>query len=210
MTRVALFPMLAENIVAMVADADHIAEERRACLRQLAGFVSQRITAGDPVGLIFICTHNSRRSQMAQIWAQTAAAHFGIRGVETYSGGTEATAFNPRAVAAIRRAGFQAEAVTDDANPIYLVRFSNDSDPIEAFSKVYDQPPNPADGFAAVMTCSEADAACPLVSGARERFAIAYEDPKAFDGTDREYDAYDERCRQIGREMLFVFSHVGP
>ena len=208
MSRVSLYPPLAKIAAAAVNEFDEIPERRKASLRKLAGFVSRNVGSGQPVRLVFICTHNSRRSQLAQIWAQTAAAFFGVTGVETFSGGTEATAFSPRAVAAIQRAGFQAEAVTDDANPIYVVRFSNDGDPIEAFSKVYDQPPNPTDGFAAVMTCSRADAGCPLVLGAAERIAIPYHDPKDFDGTDRESDAYDERCRQIGREMLYVFSRV--
>ena len=207
--RVSLYPTLARTVVEQIGEAGRISEERRTALGDLAGFVRSQITTGEPARLIFICTHNSRRSHMAQIWAQTAAAYFDLPGVETYSGGTEATAFNPRAVAAMQRAGVRVEAVSDRANPIYEIRFGDGADPMRAVSKVYDQPPNPSAGFAAVMTCSQADAACPLVLGAAERFTITYEDPKAFDDTDREAAAYDERCRQIAREMLFVFSRVG-
>jgi protein-tyrosine-phosphatase len=145
---------------------------------------------------------------MAQLWAQAAAHHFGINGVETYSGGTEATAFDPRAVAALERAGFSIEATSTGENPVYGVRFSESAEPIRCFSKVYDQPPNPTGGFGAVMTCGAADEGCPVVFGAARRIAITYDDPKAADGTTQEAAVYDERCRQIAREMLFAFSRV--
>lgn len=207
--RAPLYPTLERTVVELIREAHQITQERNDALQKLGEFVRSRTARHLPTRLIFICTHNSRRSHMAQIWAQTAAAYFGVPGVETYSGGTEVTAFSSRAVEAMERAGFQVKAAANTANPIYEVRYGHEADPIQAFSKVYDQPPNPTAEFAAVMTCSQADAACPLVLGASERFAITYEDPKAFDGTDREFAAYDERCRQIAREMLFVFSRVG-
>ena len=208
MSQIPLFPRLAETVTATIGEFSQIAEERKASLRKFVSFVNQQIAAGNTARVTFICTHNSRRSHMAQIWAQTAAAYYNVPGVETFSGGTEATAFNPRAAAALKRAGFSIEAGGQGSNPVYRVRYVDTSDTMEAFSKVYDQPPNPTSDFAAVMTCSEADAACPLVIGATERIPITYEDPKAFDGTDLEMEAYDRRCRQIAREMLFVFSQV--
>jgi protein-tyrosine phosphatase/arsenate reductase len=185
-----------------------IPQARRALLADLADAVSSRLEAGRPVRLVFICTHNSRRSQLAQLWAQAAARAFSVTGVECWSGGTEATAFNRRAVAALERAGFVVELFTDGNNPIYEVSFEPGTEPIRAFSKVYDQPPNPAAGFVAVLTCAAADTACPVVVGADDRIAIPYDDPKAADGTDNETGVYDERCREIAREMLFVFSRV--
>jgi len=202
------YPHLSEIVAVLITEFDQVAHRRKGSLQELAAFVTERVAASKTTRLIFICTHNSRRSHMAQIWAQTAAALFGIPGVETFSGGTETTAFFPQAVAAIRHAGFRVDAEEDGSNPVIEVRYSEDAEPMWAFSKIYDQPPNPTSDYAAVMTCSHADAACPMVVGATERFSITYQDPKAFDGTDREAEAYDERCRQIGREMLFVFSQV--
>lgn len=204
----ALYPDLASNVAAARTETDEIPAERAAVLEQLASFIRKRISAGEIAKLTFICTHNSRRSQMAQIWAQTAAHVFAVPRVEAYSGGTEATAFNPRAVAALERAGFRFDTGATGDNPVSLVRFADELDPVECFSKVYDEPPNPRKDFFAVMTCSHADRNCPLVLGAIERIAIPYEDPKAFDGTGQEATAYDERCRQIGREMQFLFSRV--
>jgi arsenate reductase (thioredoxin) len=203
-----LMPALEAFVADTLAELECIPAERRSQLGALALFVGERTRDGKPAALTFICTHNSRRSHMAQLWAQAAAHHFGINGVETYSGGTEATAFDPRAVAALERAGFAVEAASTCDNPVYAVRFSESAEPMECFSKVYDQPPNPTGGFCAVMTCGAADAGCPVVFGAAQRIAITYDDPKAADGTAEEAAVYDERCREIAREMLYAFSRV--
>jgi protein-tyrosine phosphatase/arsenate reductase len=204
---VSLYPEIESYISELIDELDRIPPERREALDRLAGFIAARATAGRPSRLTFICTHNSRRSHICQIWAQAAAYHFGLAGVETYSGGTEATAFNPRAVAAMRRVGFRIDPDGGD-NPVYRVRFADGGEPMECFSKLYHQAPNPDRDFCAVMTCSAADAACPIVVGAAERISLPYDDPGFFDGSDREAAAYDERCRQIAREMLAVFSKV--
>ena len=203
-----LYPELAASVAALQAEKGEIPAERTVRLERIAGFIRGRIVAGEIAKLTFICTHNSRRSQMAQIWARTAAHVFAVPRVATFSGGTEATAFSPRAVASLERAGFRIDTRDHGDNPRYAVRFSHDADPMECFSKVYDEPPNPTRDFLAVMTCSQADSDCPLVAGASDRIAIPYDDPKAFDGTEQEAAKYDERCRRIGREMLYLMSRV--
>jgi hypothetical protein len=142
------------------------------------------------------------------VWAKTAAACYGVSNVETLSGGTEATAFNPRAIEALRRAGFDISEGDGLTNPHYQVKWGPSAAPMECFSKIYSQAPNPHKGFAAVMTCTQADKACPIVMGADARIAIPYEDPKVSDGTPAEAQTYDERTAQIARELLFVFSQV--
>ncbi|MBD3402029.1 protein-tyrosine-phosphatase [candidate division GN15 bacterium] len=201
-------PTVQSYIQQRTGEFETIPAERRERLGELAGFVEQRLGAGQTAKLTFICTHNSRRSHFAQLWARAAADYFGVPDVATFSGGTEATAFNPRAVAAMRRAGFVIDQTTDDSNPVYEVRYTDTARPMQAFSKVYNEFPNPGEDFCAVMTCGDADANCPVVPGAARRVAIPYEDPKNYDDTEREQSAYDERCAQIGREMLYLFSLV--
>ncbi|MDZ7763692.1 MAG: hypothetical protein U5K00_04605 [Melioribacteraceae bacterium] len=145
-----------------------------------------------------MCTHNSRRSHISQIWAQTAAEYYNIPNVKCYSGGTEATAFNPRAVNAMTKAGFKIEKKDNSDNPVYLVYYSDEKEPVKCFSKVYSDEFNPQKDFAAIMTCSDADENCPVVFGAEARFPIRYDDPKEFDGTELEEEKYDERVEQIG------------
>jgi hypothetical protein len=195
-------------INAIKKDFAKIPKDRKKDLDKIALFVQNKVKSDEQVQLTYICTHNSRRSHFGQIWAATAAAYYDIPNVKTYSGGTEATAFNERAVAACKRAGFEISKISEDKNPIYEVKYASNAEPLRTFSKKYDDSSNPQSGFCAVMTCSQADQACPLVKGATARVAIPYDDPKAFDGTPEETTKYDERCKQIATETLYVFSKV--
>jgi arsenate reductase len=190
---------------------EQIPKDRRKQLDEIADYVSGQVKAGKTARLTFICTHNSRRSHLSQIWAKTAAAHFGVEPVETFSGGTEGTAFNPRAVAAIKRAGFLVQSrqpAEPTGNVEYEVKYDASADPMVCFSKVFSDARNPQHDYAAVMTCTQADEACPVVAGADRRFSLPYEDPKAFDGTPQEADKYDERTAQIACEQLYIFHRV--
>ena len=204
-----LHPALSAYISSVLPELERIPADRRAALDDLVAYVARRRADGAPSRLTFICTHNSRRSHMSQLWAAAAAAFHGVEGVATFSGGTEATAFNPRAVAALRRAGFQISAPPElGDNPRYVVTLGPAAPAVEGFSKIYDAPSNPTREFAAIMTCSEADRSCPSVKGASARIAIPYVDPKVSDGTPEEAATYDARARQIAVEMLYVFSRV--
>ena len=205
---VELIPEVAKYMNERIEEMDQIPEPRKQLLGDLARFVSQRNAAQKPIKLTFICTHNSRRSHLAQIWAAAAAARFDLSSVESFSGGTEDTAFNPRAVAALRRAGLKIASDDRGENPRYAVTFAENREPLVCYSKVFSSPPNPQSDFCAIMTCSSADRSCPNVHGAAARIAIPYEDPKVADGTAGEAAKYDERCAQICREMLFAFSLV--
>lgn len=185
-----------------------IPEERKQLLRRMAHYTIEKKAQGKPAKFNFICTHNSRRSHLAQLWAQTAAAYYGLEEVYCYSGGTEATAFNPRAVKAMQEAGFRIEVLQEGDNPLYSVGFAAAAPPVKAWSKRFDDAANPASHFCAVMTCSDADQNCPWVPGVELRLGITYDDPKNFDGTPQETQKYNERLRQIGREMLYAFSMV--
>lgn len=201
--------MIIENLVKLIKPLEQrfeeISEERKKLLAEFSKYIYEKTENVEEVNLTFICTHNSRRSHMTQIWAQTAAEYFNVPNVKCYSGGTEATAFNPRAVKAIREFGFKIDKKDESVNPVYLVHFSEEKDPLECFSKIYDDRYNPQKNYSAIMTCSHADENCPIVFGAERRFPIRYDDPKEFDDTELEEAKYLERFEQIGIEMLFVF-----
>lgn len=183
-----------------------ISNERKENLQVLIDYIQEKVMAGEELNLNFICTHNSRRSQFSQIWAQTAADYFRIP-AHCYSGGVEVTEFNERAVESIRRSGFRVTKKESD-NPVYFIFHSDEAEPISAFSKIYDDPINKAKGFAAVMTCAHADENCPIIHGTEVRIPLRYEDPKKYDGTPDEADRYDERSLQIASEMFYVFSQI--
>lgn len=203
-----LFSPLQEALIQFDAQFLSIPENRKLTLKQLADFVHKKQQSGESINLNFICTHNSRRSHIAQLWAQAAAFFYGIENVHCFSGGTEATAFNPRAVKAMQDAGFLITKTKEGENPIYEVRYADGAEPVRAFSKTYDHPYNQNKNFAAIMTCSHADENCPIVVGAETRISLPYNDPKDFDGTIQESEKYHERVLEIGREIAFAFSLV--
>ncbi len=186
-------------------DFDSISVERKTLLLSLTAYLKEKLGESDEAYLNFICTHNSRRSQFSQIWGQTAAYFYGLN-VQCFSGGVEVTAFNERAVASIKRTGFQLSAEGTE-NPKYQVSFS-ETGSISTFSKLFDDPINKVEHFAAVMTCAHADENCPFIPGTEQRIPLRYEDPKAFDDTTEEEMKYDERSKQIATELFYAFSEV--
>lgn len=203
-----MYPQIKTYLQEAEGNFNQIPEERKQVLAKISNYVADRLKAGQKAELIYICTHNSRRSHFGQIWAKTAAAYYGFDNVTTYSGGTEATAFNPNAIKAAETAGFKIVKDDSPSNPRYTVHFQETGENILCFSKKYNDATNPQDGFCAIMTCTEADGACPFVPGAVARVSTPYNDPKAFDNTPEQDAKYSERCKQIATETLYVFSLV--
>jgi len=205
-----IFNPLLTNYIECLFSENEIDKSRIGLLNDLTDYIYDKIRKKEKINLVFICTHNSRRSHLAHIWAHTANLHFNLPNIQTFSGGTEESAFNIRAVAALIRAGFQIENLdtSKSTNQHYLVRFEDEKHNLSMFSKVYDHRVNPKENFAAIMVCSHADENCPLIPGAEKRFSVPYDDPKDFDGTDQESEKYDERCLEIAKEMFYVFERI--
>jgi len=185
-----------------------ISEERKIILQPLIDFITSKVSTNEDVSLNFICTHNSRRSHLSQIWAQVMAHHFDIKNVFNYSGGTEATAMFPMIAETLTNTGFEIKTIASGNNPVYSIKYDDKKHPIIGFSKELDDSFNPSSSFAAIMTCSSADEGCPFVIGAEKRIPITFEDPKAFDNTPQQKEKYLERSTQIAAELFYVFSQV--
>ena len=181
-----------------------ISEDRKQVLNPLANYIKEKIEKNEEIALNFICTHNSRRSHLSQVWAQTLAYYVGIKNISCYSGGTEATALFPTAAETLKNMGFQIDVLSETKNPIYCIKYGEDLHPIIGFSKTFDNRFNPKSNFAAIMTCSSADKGCPIVGGSDGRFPITFEDPKAYDNTPLQKEKYHERSLQIATELLYV------
>jgi arsenate reductase (thioredoxin) len=201
-----LFPEIEKVIKSL--DFKSIPEERKIILEPLIDFIQDKTNNNQEIRLNLICTHNSRRSHLSQVWAQTAAAHYTIKNVFCYSGGTEATALFPMAAKTLIKQGFQIETIAEGINPVYAIKYAENSHPIIGFSKTFDDVFNPQSEFAAILTCSSADQGCPFISGAEKRIPITYEDPKAFDNTSQQAKKYEERSIQIATELFYVFSQI--
>ena len=185
-----------------------ISIERKAILQPLIIFIQSKVSKNQEIRINFICTHNSRRSHLSQVWAQTMAKYFNIKNVFCYSGGTEATALFPMVINTLKNTDFQIEKLADNNNPVYRIKYADNEHPIIGFSKILDDDFNPKSEFAAIMTCDSANEACPFVPGAEKRIPITYQDPKVFDNTPQQAEKYNERSLQIATEMFYVFSQI--
>jgi arsenate reductase (thioredoxin) len=205
-TQTNVFPEIEKVIRSF--NLENISHERKLILQTLIDFIQTKVNNKQEIRLNLICTHNSRRSHLSQVWAQTAAAFYDIKNVFCYSGGTEATALFPMAAQTLAQQGFQIKTIAEGNNPIYSIKYNKNAHPIIGFSKTFDSDFNPQSEFAAIMTCSSADQGCPFIAGAEKRIPITFEDPKAFDNTPQQAEKYEERSIQIGTELFYVFSQI--
>lgn len=201
-----MYQTLSKTIEQLVPQ--NISEERKTTLQPLIDFVQQKTNSKQEININFICTHNSRRSHLSQVWAQVAAAHFNLSSVNCYSGGTETTALFPKVAEILINQGFNIFKIADTNNPVYAIKYSDNALPVIVFSKKYDSPFNPISAFAAIMTCSQADGGCPFIAGAEKRIPVTFEDPKISDNTSDQTAVYVERSLQIAMEMFYVFSKI--
>ena len=185
-----------------------ISAQRKEVLQPLTDFIQNKVSINQTIRLNFICTHNSRRSHLSQVWAQTMAHYFNIKNVFCYSGGTEATALFPMVAETLENSGFKINTISKNENPVYSIKYADTEHPIIGFSKKLDDAFNPTSGFAAIMTCSQADGGCPFIAGAEKRIPITFEDPKAFDNTPQQAEKYNERSLQIATELFYIFSQI--
>ena len=184
----------------------NIPSSRKVLLTEIIDYIKSKIDNNQEINLNFICTHNSRRSQLSQVWAKVASVYYGIE-INSYSGGVEVTAFNERAIDSLVRSGFSV-LFENSINPKYEISYAENENPIIAFSKLFDDDFNKADYFAAIITCSDADENCPYIPKAEKRIALRYDDPKSYDDTPIESEKYDERSLQIASEIFYVFSQI--
>lgn len=196
-----------ENVIKSL-NPETIPSERKTVLQPLIDFIQLKASENREIRINFICTHNSRRSHLSQVWAQTMAHFFSIKNVFCYSGGTEATALFPLVAVTLQNSGFEVLTISEGKNPIYTIKYAENEHPIICFSKTLDDAFNPKSGFAAIMTCSQADGGCPFIAGAEKRIPITFEDPKAFDNTPLQLEKYNERSLQIATELFYVFSQI--
>ena len=179
---------------------------------KLARWIAANYEPGKPLHVMVVCTGNSGEASSASSMGNLAAAYYGMPEIRFHSGGTAPTAFNPRTVSALKAIGFEVEPTGNEAergepktaNPVYRVSWGDGFETLESSRSTTPTRSNPRAGFAALMVCSEADAACPFVKGAAIRVSMPYLDPKIYDDGAYESAKYAERRDDIGRLMLSV------
>jgi hypothetical protein len=217
-----LLPKVAAHADLLTLSFDMIDDVHRTAGDGLVDWIVLNYKPGQPLDLIAVCTGNSRRSTFGATMGNIAAAYYGMPEIRFHSGGTAPTAINRRTITSLREIGVEIEPTGREAprgepgtaNPVFRVQWGQPEPagepPLEMaeFSKRYDDPSNPRQNFAALLVCGEADAACPVVTGAATRIAMPYLDPKIYDDTTYESLKYAERRDDIGRLMLSVMMRV--
>lgn len=203
-----MYPSLHLFCDSLLNDFDSISNERKLLLQNISTYIQTKKDNKEAINLVYICTHNSRRSHFGQVWAAVAAHYYQIKKVHTFSGGTEVTAFNTHAIKALKTIGFEITSTDLNTNNArfkvkYGIHLSSD-----CFSKVYNDSVNPTSKFAAIMTCSNAETNCPFIPDADLRIATTYEDPKQTDNTPLQDETYLLRCKQIATEIFYMFSLI--
>ena len=194
------------NVIDLIDKLDHtlIVDHRKDLLKPLRDYIVLKSKQKVEANLNFICTHNSRRSQFTQVWAKIISDYYGFN-INSFSGGTEVTNCNTRTISSFERMGFKVKNPAGE-NPHYELTYHEKRKPIIVYSKTFDDISNPKNNFAAVMTCTNAEENCPIISGAEKRISLPFEDPKIFDNSTQESEKYDERSIQIATEMKYVFN----
>lgn len=184
-----------------------ISDDRRKLLQNIAETIAKEYATQEVINLNFICTHNSRRSQLGQVWGFFAADYFNLN-INSFSGGTEVTAFYRNTVKTLQKVGFDFQVIDfSHQNPKYQISFTGSKKTVFGFSKLYDHPEN-KNPFMAITTCDSADKNCPFIPSASHRFHLPFVDPKHSDGTDYQEETYLKTNKQIASEIFFIFSKV--
>jgi len=205
--------MFNEKILAkcneLAGSADRvIPPSRKKILDDIALTLHSEIKERNEVSVVYLCTHNSRRSHFAQVWGHIASVMYNFPEVIAYSGGTVATACHPNTISALKHIGFEVKCDNPEAeNPLYRVYY-NEEDYVECYSKANTDDSVPQSDFIAIMTCSDSDDNCPLVPGAKIRYSTTFDDPGEFDAADDAIDHYVERSLQIGTEAIYTFQKM--
>ncbi len=184
-----------------------ISDERKTLLLKISDAIAKEHTLNKEVNLNFICTHNSRRSQLGQVWSFYAAHYFKLN-INAFSGGTEVTAFYRNTVKTLQKVGFEFQLIDfSHQNPTYQISFKGTKKAVLGFSKFYSDSLN-KEPFMAITTCNNADINCPFIPTASHRFHLPFVDPKYSDGSDTQEETYLQTSQQIAGEIYFIFSEV--
>lgn len=202
-----MFPKLLQEIEQI--QSLELCSTRKKLLDALALLLAEKRALGKGLRLSFICTHNSRRSHLAQLWSQALAQYFSLSGLISYSGGTEATAVYPAILRCVEQQGFAVEQLSQGTNPLYNIKYAANEPGVLAFSKSYHAPFNPQAAYIAILVCSQADGDCPLVLGADARFALPFEDPKQGDASPEQEQIYRKTSREIAAQLYYVYAQLG-
>ena len=150
---------------------------------------------GSSRSIVFICTHNSRRSQFCEFWAKYFSNHYD-KNLNIYSAGVEKTEVYNGVFKALLRCG-----VKKLNNKLVI-----DKQSIRLESKTLEE--IHLKSFISIINCSDAEKNCPIDFRSIANINLKYEDPKSFDGSSSEEDEYFNTSYLIARELNYIIRNI--
>ena len=200
--------VLKDYIKTIIKNIDtDLEKNREEKLIELAQTIKNTYKNENNVQIIFICTHNSRRSQFSHIWAYVSSLYFKLDFIKPFSGGTEIDTVNLNVIKSLINSGLKIEK-THKEDAMYLLKPFKEYKGINLYSKEYSCKSNPTKHFIAIMTCSDADKMCPVIKGADKKVSLPYPDPRVADNTGLEEEVYNQTCSTIAKEMFYLMKQV--
>lgn len=133
--------------------------------------------------ILFLCTGNSCRSQMAEGWCN----HLFPKKIRGYSAGVQAQGLNPNAVAVMREAGIDISSQSSELLEVYL---DHEIDLV-------------------VTVCDNAAENCPVFTGAAKTIHHPFDDPPALASNESNEARKLDHYRRVRDEIRYVVQRLG-
>ena len=146
--------------------------------------------------LVFLCTHNSRRSQICEVWGSIFSLIY-KKEILINSAGTIKTSVHKEIFNVLKKCGVSVNENEEIAFKNLLIKLK---------SKTLDQ--IDAKKFIAIMTCSDAEKSCPIDSRSVKNINMFFKDPKVYDNTKYMEEEYLKTNSNIAEELNYIFKRI--
>ena len=145
--------------------------------------------------IVFICTHNSRRSIFCEVWANILANKY-LKNINFYSAGTERTSIHNEVIKSFSRLGIKTKENTIQIGETSIILKSKILKELKL------------DSFISIFTCGEAEESCPIDRRSQINIPLLFDDPKRYDGLKNERIEYDKTCSLIAKKLNFIIKRI--
>ena len=169
-------------------------QKRKKRLDNIASVINENLNKTRSI--VFLCTHNSRRSQICEVWGKVFAEIYRKK-ININSAGAFKTVVHSQVYESIVKCGL----VVDNKKEIFFdkKKFKLNSKTIDSLTMK---------NFIAVMTCSNAEKSCPNDPRSIRNIKMFFNDPRIYDETDKMSREYLNTTIYIAEELNYIFKNI--
>ncbi len=146
--------------------------------------------------VVFLCTHNSRRSQYCEIWGNYFSSVY-KKSITFLSAGAVKTKVHKQIYKSLERVGVKVDRNSSiNIENITIIPFSKTLSDINKKQ------------FISIMTCSNYEKTCPFDPRSLINLQLFYKDPKRYDNSNREAEEYDKTSFMIACEINYILKNI--